>query len=251
MRQRCGRRANAWPPTSTSPHFSRRAIRQPSARLWALAINAGSWSRALVGLSQAVVHLERHVSRGCVATILREPRRETGLNRRRDAAPKRRRPLARSASPGCRAYGPCRQGCSVMPEPGKDDQAVGHHREKLVVAAERSRLVVPVPVRLEGDLGHLAVLGPAGGDALGAAWAPPCSRTMSGCFSRALSSASQIRSWIVAVEPAGEGDPVRPGKHLGLGAAAGGEEVAAVDHRRGDRAVADLGPGAVSPGRPV
>ena len=30
----------------------------------ALAINAGSWSRALVGLSQAVLHLERHVSRG-------------------------------------------------------------------------------------------------------------------------------------------------------------------------------------------
>jgi hypothetical protein len=30
----------------------------------ALAINVGSSSRALVGLSQAVVHLERHVSRG-------------------------------------------------------------------------------------------------------------------------------------------------------------------------------------------
>ena len=30
----------------------------------ALAVNAGSWSRALVGLSQVVLHLERHVSRG-------------------------------------------------------------------------------------------------------------------------------------------------------------------------------------------
>src|SRR3954447_2020711 len=30
----------------------------------ALAINAGSWSRALVGLAQVVLHLERHVSRG-------------------------------------------------------------------------------------------------------------------------------------------------------------------------------------------
>jgi hypothetical protein len=30
----------------------------------ALAINAGSSSRALVGLSQIVLHLERHVSRG-------------------------------------------------------------------------------------------------------------------------------------------------------------------------------------------
>ena len=30
----------------------------------ALAINAGSWSRALVGLARAVLHLERHASRG-------------------------------------------------------------------------------------------------------------------------------------------------------------------------------------------
>src|SRR3954470_16949421 len=30
----------------------------------ALAINAGSWSRALVGLARAILHLERHVSRG-------------------------------------------------------------------------------------------------------------------------------------------------------------------------------------------
>ena len=45
---------------------------------------------------------------------------------------------------------------------------------------------------------------------------------------------------IVEVEAAGEGD-LRPGRqhHLGLGAALGGEEVAAVDHRRGQRAVVD------------
>jgi hypothetical protein len=42
------------------------AAGDPAAERAALAraINAGSWSRALVGLSQAVVHLERHVSRG-------------------------------------------------------------------------------------------------------------------------------------------------------------------------------------------
>ena len=58
---------------------------------------------------------------------------------------------------------------SVMPEPGKTMTPAGHDRQQLVVAAERSRLGVPVPVRLEGDLRDLAVLGPAGGDALGAA----------------------------------------------------------------------------------
>ena len=45
---------------------------------------------------------------------------------------------------------------------------------------------------------------------------------------------------IVEVEPAGEGD-LRPGRqqHLGLGAALGGDEVAAVDHGRGQGAVVD------------
>ena len=54
---------------------------------------------------------------------------------------------------------------------------------------------------------------------------------------------------IVAVDAAGEGD-LRSGweQHLGFGAALGGEEVAAVDHRRGQRAMVDQRAGARTPG---
>ena len=59
---------------------------------------------------------------------------------------------------------------------------------------------------------------------------------MSGCLAWTLSSLSQISAVIVEVEPAGEGD-LRAGgqQHLVLGPALGGEEVAAVDHGRGQR----------------
>ena len=74
-----------------------------------------------------------------------------------------------------------------MPEPGKTI-ADGQCFEHLVVAVERPRLGVTRPVGFEGDLSDLAIVGPAGGDALGPSGAPPCSNTMSGCLARALSS---------------------------------------------------------------
>ena len=79
---------------------------------------------------------------------------------------------------------------------------------------------------------------------------PPCSSTMSGCLAWTLSSLSQIRRWSLKSSAAGEGD-LGPGgeQHLVFGAALGGEEVAAVDHRRGQRAVVDLRSGARPPGR--
>ena len=51
---------------------------------------------------------------------------------------------------------------------GKDDQPDRQDIEELVVALERRGLAVAVPVRLEGDLGNLAAVRPAGGDLLGA-----------------------------------------------------------------------------------
>src|SRR4051812_27068750 len=44
------------------------------------------------------------------------------------------------------------------------DNADRHRIEHAVVALERRRLAVAIPVRLEGDLRHLAIVGPAGGD---------------------------------------------------------------------------------------
>ena len=58
------------------------------------------------------------------------------------------------------------------------------------------------------------------------------------------------QAMVVEVEPAGEGD-LGAGRqqHLGLGPALGGEEVAAVDHGRGQRAVVDHRSCARPPGR--
>ena len=59
-----------------------------------------------------------------------------------------------------------------------------------------------------------------------------------------------MRVVIVAVGAAGEGDPrAGRGQHFGIGAAAGGDELAAVDHRGGQGAVVDHRAGARAPGR--
>src|SRR5215472_10403282 len=55
---------------------------------------------------------------------------------------------------------------------GKRDDAHRQRIEHLVVALERRSLAVTCPIRLEDDLRNLAVVGPTGGDALGAARAP-------------------------------------------------------------------------------
>jgi hypothetical protein len=52
---------------------------------------------------------------------------------------------------------------------GEDHKADWQTFEQLVVALERRRLGVPRPVRLEDNLRHVAGIGPAGGDLLGAA----------------------------------------------------------------------------------
>ena len=64
---------------------------------------------------------------------------------------------------------------------------------------------------------------------------------MSGCLAWTLVELVPDQAMIVEVEPAGEGDLGAGGQqHLVLGPALGGEEVAAVDHGRGQRAVVDL-----------
>ena len=55
---------------------------------------------------------------------------------------------------------------SWMPVPGKTMTPIGSTSSICVVALERRRLGVLGPVGLEGDLRHLAVVGPFGGDAV-------------------------------------------------------------------------------------
>ncbi len=52
----------------------------------------------------------------------------------------------------------------------KHDDPDGKHLQHCVVAFERRGLGVSGPVGLEGDLRDLAVIGPFGGNALGALW---------------------------------------------------------------------------------
>src|SRR5712671_2426678 len=103
----------------------------------------------------------------------------------------------------------------------------------LVIAPERCGLGVPGPIGLEGDLRDLASVGPGGGDALGALRAAAMEQNHAGVLGVNLVEPVPDRAMVVEVETARKGD-LGAGRqqHLGLGAALGGNEVAAVDHRR-------------------
>ncbi len=74
--------------------------------------------------------------------------------------------------------------------------------------------------------------GPAGGDALGAFRAAAVQQHHVGMLGMDLVEPVPDRVVIVEVEAAGEGDlRTRWKQHFSLGAALGGEEIAAVDHR--------------------
>ncbi len=104
------------------------------------------------------------------------------------------------------------------------------------------------PIGLEGDLGDLAGAGPGGGDALSALRAAAVEQHHAGMLGMNLVEPVPDGAMVVEVETAREGD-LGAGRqqHLGVGAALGGNEVAAVDHRRREGAVVDHRPGARAP----
>ena len=105
------------------------------------------------------------------------------------------------------------------------------------------------PVGFEDYLRHLAIIGPAGGDAFGAFWRAAVPQHHVGMLGERLVEAIPDRAMITELEPAGESDLGAGGEQrLDLRAALGGEEVAAIDPRGGQRAVVDLGAGARAPG---
>ena len=122
----------------------------------------------------------------------------------------------------------------------KRDQAGRKRFEHLVVALERRGLGVPVPIGFEHDLRHLAVIGPAGGCAFGAARRPAMKQHHVGMLGVDTVERFPDAAVIVAVGAAREGN-ARPGgnQQLRLGTAAGGDEFPAVDHRRGQRLMVD------------
>ena len=118
-----------------------------------------------------------------------------------------------------------------------------------VVALERGRLGVLRPVGPEGDLGHLSMAGPFGGDEFGALRRAAVQQHHVGVLGVNLIELGPDQPVIVEVEPPGHGH-FRPGwqERLPGRALPGGEKVAAVDHRGGEVAMADLRSAARPPG---
>lgn len=108
---------------------------------------------------------------------------------------------------------------------GKHDDASRHDREHLVVAAEWSGLGMLPPVRREGDLCHVAGLGPAGCYTLGAFRRTAVEQNHIWMLELRLVELCLDALVIVVIHTAGESD-LGPGRdqHLGLGAAACGKE---------------------------
>jgi hypothetical protein len=76
---------------------------------------------------------------------------------------------------------------------GEDDEADGKRIEEVVIALKGRGLGVTRPVGLEDDLRDLAIIGPGGGDRLGAPRRSAMKEwTMSGCLARTRSSAVQM-----------------------------------------------------------
>src|SRR6202035_1761457 len=97
---------------------------------------------------------------------------------------------------------------------------------------------------------HLAIGRPFGGNQLGALRRTAVQKHHVGVFGVDLVETVPDQHVVVEFEPAGKGD-LGAGRqhHLGVGAAFGGEKVAAVDHGGGERAMVDHRSGAGTPGR--
>ena len=111
--------------------------------------------------------------------------------------------------------------------------ACGHLGEKRVVALEGRGLAIAIPVGLEDDLRDLAVVGPAGGDALGAPRRAAMQKNHAGIVGERLIEHLPDALVIVASGAAGKGDAgAFRQMHLGFGAALGGEVFAAFQGAR-------------------
>ena len=127
-----------------------------------------------------------------------------------------------------------------MPVPGENDDADRQVVEHRIVALERSRLGVARPVRLERDLRDLALVGPFCRDQLGALRAAAMKKHHARMLGMDLVERVPDQLMVGDIGPTGEGD-LRAGgnEDFVLGAAAGGDKLAAVDYGGSQRSVAD------------
>src|SRR5271170_182444 len=105
---------------------------------------------------------------------------------------------------------------------GEDHDADRQRLKQAVVALKGGRIAVAVPVGLEDDLWNFAIVGPAGGDALGAARAGAVQQHHVGVLGPDLVERLPDAGVIVAVGAAGKGNAgAGRGEHLRVGPAAG------------------------------
>jgi hypothetical protein len=128
------------------------------------------------------------------------------------------------------------------PEPGKTMIPIGMASSMRSLRLNGAALLCRAHSGLKAIWGTFAVIGPAVGDALGGARAAGVQQHHAGVLGVHPVEHRPDALVILAVEAASEADARRRGQQdLGLGAAPCGEEVAAVDHRRGQGAVVEHG----------
>src|SRR5262249_46698527 len=114
---------------------------------------------------------------------------------------------------------------------GEYDHTDREDLEDSVVALERRGPGVPVPIGLEDDLRHVAVISPAGGDAFRALGTDAMQQYHFRMLAVDLVERRPDRRMIVEVEAAGEGNLWSDGKqNLDFGAAFSSEKIAAINH---------------------
>ena len=137
-----------------------------------------------------------------------------------------------------------------MPVPGKCMTPIGSTSSIASLRLNGAALACLVQFGLEGDLRDLAVVGPFGGDQLGALRRSAVQQHHVRVLGVDLVELGPDQPVIVEVEPAGQRHLRSRGQeHLVVGALLRRQEVAAVDHRRGEVAMVDLRPVARPPGR--
>jgi hypothetical protein len=122
---------------------------------------------------------------------------------------------------------------SVTPVPGNTTMPIGRASSSWSLRLNGAAFLMTCPVRLEDDLGNLALIGPAGGDLLRTPRRAAVEKHHVGVLGHHLVEHGPDALVIVTVDAAGEGDPgAFRQQDLGVRTAPRVDELAAVDHRR-------------------
>src|SRR3546814_5928384 len=129
----------------------------------------------------------------------------------------------------------------VLDAGARENDQTGRHRiDQPLIALERRRFLVAIPVRAESDLRHPALVGPAGRSALGAGGRRPMQQHHVGMTGMNLVERRPDMAVVVAGGAAADGDAGSlRAQGIGFFTQALVHEVPAVDHSGGHRVVTE------------